>query len=96
MTPKINEISITPIRPTNGLVGFASFVLDDSFYIGSIGIYTRPLGGYRLIYPTKKIGDRNIPITYPISRTVGMEIEEAVIREFEKVMKNDRHNGVSF
>ena len=96
MITKINEISITPIKPTSGLVGFASFVLDHTFYIGSVGIYTRPLGGYRLIYPTKKLGEKNIPLAYPIDKTVGREIEEMVIKKFEEVMKYDRHSSVSF
>ena len=95
MQLKINEISITPIRPINGLVGFASFVFDNTFYIGSIAIYTRPLGGYRLLYPTKKVSDKNIPIIYPINKEIGECIEEVIINKFEEVTKNDRHSSFS-
>jgi len=45
MTNRLSEIQIIPIKPQNGLVGFASFVLDGSLYLGSIGIMTRPQGG---------------------------------------------------
>lgn len=92
----ISEIQIIPIKPKNGLVAFASFVLDKNIYLGSIGIMTRPNGDYRLIYPTKKIADRNLNIYYPINRETAKEIESEVVKVFEKVMKNyDRYNQIS-
>jgi len=90
---RISEIQIIPIKPQGGLVAFASFVLDNNLYLGSIGIITRPQGGYRLTYPTKKIGDRDINIFHPINREFAEKIEKEVIKKFEEVMnKNDRHN----
>lgn len=90
---KISEIQIIPIRPQNGLVAFVSFVLDGSLYLGSIGIVTRPNGGYRLVYPTKKVADRNLNIFYPINKEFSQLIESEVVRRFEEVMnKYDRHN----
>lgn len=50
----ITEIEITPIRPREGLVAFASCVIDQWLYLGSIAVVTRLDGGYRLTYPTKK------------------------------------------
>ena len=95
MKPKLSETQIIPIKPQNGLVGFASFVLNDSLYLGSIGIFTRPEGGYRLTYPTKKVGDRNINIFHPINKQFASQIESEIINKFEKVMnQNDRHNQV--
>ncbi|PIY72294.1 hypothetical protein COY87_01690, partial [Candidatus Roizmanbacteria bacterium CG_4_10_14_0_8_um_filter_33_9] len=87
MTNRLSEIQIIPIKPQNGLVAFASFVLDGSLYLGSIGIMTRPNGGYRLVYPTKKIADRNLNIFYPISREFALAVEQEVVRQFEDVMK---------
>lgn len=53
---KISEITIQLIKPANGLVAFASVVLDDKIYLGSIRVHQRLDGsGYRLTYPTKKI-----------------------------------------
>lgn len=94
MTNRLSEIQIIPIKPQNGLVAFASFVLDGNLYLGSIGIMTRPNGGYRLVYPTKKVADRNLNIFYPISREFALAIENEVVKQFEDVMKKyDRHNS---
>jgi stage V sporulation protein G len=84
---RISEIQVMPIKPFNGLVGFASLVLDDNLYLGSIGIMTRPGGGYRLTYPTKKAGVSDLNVFYPINRSFAQEIEQAVIEQFEEVMK---------
>jgi len=94
MTNRLSEIQIIPIKPQNGLVAFASFVLDENLYLGSIGIMTRPNGGYRLVYPTKKVADRNLNIFYPISREFALAVEQEVVKQFEEVMKKyDRHNS---
>ena len=70
-------------------------MLDNNLYLGSIGIFTRPQGGYRLTYPTKKVGDRNINIFHPINKQFASQIESEIINKFEKVMnQNDRHNQV--
>ena len=96
MTNRLSEIQIIPIKPQNGLVAFASFVLDKNLYLGSIGIMTRPNGGYRLVYPTKKVADRNLNIFYPINREFALAVETEVIRQFEEVMKKyDRHNQIN-
>jgi len=96
MTNLLTEIQIIPIKPQNGLIGFASFVLNDSLYLGSIGIFTRPEGGYRLTYPTKKVGDRNINIFHPINKDFANQIEVEIIKRFKEVMnkvnKNDRYS----
>lgn len=84
---KISEIQIVPIKPQNGLVGFASVVLNDCLYLGSIGIYTRPHGGYRLTYPTRKAGLTNINIFYPIRKEVASVLEKVIIDKFEEVTK---------
>lgn len=94
MTNRLSEIQIIPIKPQNGLVAFASFVLDESLYLGSIGIMTRPNGGYRLVYPTKKVAERNLNIFYPINKEFSQVIENEVVKQFEDVMKKyDRHNS---
>lgn len=84
MKTQITEIQIIPVKPNSGLVGFASFVYESSFYLGSIGIYTRPQGGYRLTYPTRG----NFNIYHPINKQIADEIEKAVITKFEEVTKS--------
>ena len=97
MTKIVSEVQIVPIRPKDGLVAFASFVLFEAVYCGSIGIMTRPKGEHRLAFPTKKIGCRDLGIIYPISKQVGLAISEAVISKFEEVTKeeNGRYGCVS-
>lgn len=93
MNPLITEISIVPVKPNNGLVAFASFVLNDSLYLGSVAIFTRPTGGYRLIYPSKTVGNRQINFFHPINREFAQFIEKAVICRFEEVMKSGETYG---
>lgn len=84
---KITEIQITPIKANNGLVAFGSVVIDDNVYLGSIGIHKRLSGGgYRLTYPTKKIGDKDINIYHPINKETSREIEKAIISRAEKIL----------
>ena len=83
---KISEIQIIPVKPNEGLIGFASFVLDKKFYIGSIAIYTRLSGfGYRLVYPAKKVGEKNINVFYPINSEVGKKIEEIISEKVNEI-----------
>ena len=83
---QITEVNITPIKPNNGLVAFASVVIDNSVYLGFIGVYTRLNGdGYRLTYPTKKAGDKSLNIYHPISKEAGRIIEEAIIAKISEI-----------
>ncbi|HSX29687.1 MAG TPA: septation protein SpoVG family protein [Candidatus Saccharimonadales bacterium] len=76
---KITEVEVVPIKPTGGLVGFASCIIDDWLYIGSIAIHARLRGGYRLVFPTRRIGDGQIHYFHPITRDVGRVLEDAII-----------------
>ena len=92
MNHQITEIQIIPIKPQNGIIAFVSFLLDNSLYLSSIAIMTRPQSGYRLVYPTKKVGN----VFHPINRAFAQFIEEAVIKKLEEVMKfNDRYDSVN-
>ena len=86
-TMKITEIQIIPIKPREGLVAFASVVLENRLYLGSIGVYTRIDGtGYRITYPTKKIGNKDINIYHPINKETSKAIEEAITSKAEKIL----------
>jgi len=85
----IKEIAIIPLKPKNGLIGLASCIIDDKLYIGSIGIYTKLKGGYRLTYPTKKVGDNSINIYHPINKEIGDVIEKAIIEQYERLIQYD-------
>ena len=85
---KISEIQIIPVKPKDGLVAFTSFLLNDVMYMGSIAILTRPSGGYRLVYPTRKVGDKQLNIFYPIKKEFAQMIEDVVIKKYEEVTEN--------
>jgi len=85
----ITEAQIIPIKPQNGLVAFASVVLNGCLYLGSIGIYTRLDGtGYRITYPTKTTGNKNLNIYHPINKEASEAIEKAIIEKVKKVLNN--------
>ena len=84
---KVTDIQIIPIVPKDGLVGFASIVLNNLLYLSSIGIYSRLEGGFRLTYPTKKVEIKNINIFYPISKEFAAYLEISVTKKFEEVIK---------
>jgi len=77
----ISNIEAIPVRHKGGLFGFCSFVIDDAYYLGGVALYTRPTGGIRCVYPTRKVGERDIPLHHPIDRTTGRMIEDAVSRK---------------
>jgi len=82
---KIEEVQIVPIKPKDGLVGFASIVFG-GIYLGSIGIYKKLNNeGFRLLYPTRKIGEKNINVFHPINREVSEQIEKEVLEKAEKI-----------
>ena len=94
MPKTISEIEITPVKPNKGLVAFSSFVLFDSIFCSSVAIMTRPDGGYRLCFPTKKVSMHDVGIFYPISKQVGLIIKEKVIEKYEEVInQHDRYSN---
>lgn len=83
----LTEIEIFPVKPKNGLVAFASFVFENSIFIGNVAVHSRPDGsGFRLVYPEKTLPNgKTLQIIYPITKAVGQAIEEAVGKRLEEV-----------
>ena len=53
---KLTEIQIVPVKPKDGLIAFVSFVINDSFFVGDVAIYSRlNQESYRLVYPIKTL-----------------------------------------
>lgn len=90
MTIKLSEIQIVPVRPNKGLVAFASFVLNDSFFVGDVAIYTRiDQPGYRLVYPVRYlVTGLRVHCFKPIHKPVADEIENQVNSYYEKLIEN--------
>jgi len=85
---KIKEIQIIPIKSNNGLVAFGSVLFDDCLYLGSIGIHKRLDGtGYRITYPTKKVGDRDMNIYHPINQETSKLIESEIIKKVKQIFE---------
>ena len=84
---EITKISIRPIRPKEGLIGFATIEMDHSLELTGIGIFTNlKNGGYRVTYPTKKINDVDAYIYRPISDIMSKKISDAILKECEKLL----------
>ncbi len=94
METKITEVTIIMIKPRNGLVALATCVIDEKLYLGSIGIYTKLQGGYRLTYPNKKLGENAINIFHPINKETGEAIEKAVVSEYEKLINTSAEYNI--
>lgn len=86
VTMNVNEVQIIPVKPRNGLIAFASCVINESLYLGSIAIYTKlNAEGFRLVYPTKKIENTNIPIFHPVNKDTGEAIHKAIVEKLERL-----------
>jgi len=85
----ISEIQFCPVKPKDGLLGFVSFVTDGKFWMGSIAVFSRIGGGYRLVYPTRKIAGQNINIFHPIDKEVGSQIEIAVSKKLAEILSEN-------
>jgi len=90
---EISELVFYPIIPTStGLVCYVSFTYKNALRIHDCAIVTKPLGGYRILYPIKTLSNgRRISSVYPISKEVGKEIEDFLLLEYDKFVKE--HKG---
>lgn len=76
---KITNVEIIPIKPKQGLIGFANIIFEDQLFIGSIGIHLKLDGnGYRLTYPSRKVGDQDFTIFHPTHAELSRIIEKAI------------------
>lgn len=88
---EISEVNIVPIKPHNGLVAFASAVINNQFYISNIAIYTSPSNqsGYRLVYPDKILSNgKRVNCFHPITQEAGDAVSQAIIKKYVELMDN--------
>ena len=80
---QITEINIEFIKPHNGMIGFASLVIDGNIYLSSIAIHKKLQSEEcRITYPSKG----SFSIFHPINKTTSKQIEEAVFKKLKEVM----------
>jgi DNA-binding cell septation regulator SpoVG len=84
---EITEVDIAFVKPKDGLIAFASVVLDDQIYLSGIAIHSKLVGpGYRLTYPTRRIGETQFSLFHPIRKPVGLAIERAIVEKLKNVL----------
>src|SRR6266851_3420114 len=89
MKMHVTEVDITFVKPKDGLVAFASVVLDDQIFLSGIAIHQKLVGsGYRLTYPTRKLGETQFSIFHPIRKPIGLAIERAIFDKLKNVVSN--------
>ena len=92
---KITEVNVIPIKPRDGLIGFANLVVDNYIWLNSIAIYLSPNKTYRLLYPTKIAGSKSLNVFHPINRIASNEIEQAIFKKCKDIFErsnNDRYS----
>lgn len=79
----VSEVQIEFIKPSNGMIGFASILINDSIFLSSIAIHKKlNAEGYRITYPSKG----QFQIFYPINKEASRQIEEAIFEKLNDVM----------
>lgn len=79
----VSEITIKRVKPQNGLVAFASCVINGIFYVGNIAIFDDEQRGQRIQYPTKVVRSLTATINEhvfkPITSEAGHNIEASIL-----------------
>jgi hypothetical protein len=85
----ISEVIFHPIKPTSkGLICYVSFTYDNSIRVNEVSIYTRPAGGYRLLYPIKLLANgKTVSCVYPINKEIGTALETFLLAEYSAFLK---------
>lgn len=92
----ISEVQIQLVKPIDGLIAFASLVLDHRIYLGSIAVHQKLDGsGFRLTYPTKKTGNRQFHIFHPIEKAISHQIEEAISEKLIALLEKSENQNFS-
>jgi DNA-binding cell septation regulator SpoVG len=93
MKIQVTEVDIAFAKPRDGLVAFASVVLDDQVFLSGIAIHQKLVGsGYRLTYPTRKVGETQFSLFHPIRKPIGLAIEQAVFAKLNVSKRDAGHD----
>jgi stage V sporulation protein G len=84
---QVTEVDIAFVKPKDGLIAFASVVLDDQIFLSGIAVHRKLVGsGYRLTYPTRRVGDGQLSVFHPIRKPIGLAIETAIFAKLKDVL----------
>jgi len=86
----VSEIQIIPVKFKDGLVAFASCVINNQLYLGNLAIYTSPSSpdGFRLVYPSRPLNGKQLSIAHPINKETGFLIQKQIVEQYLKLMEN--------
>ncbi len=87
----ISEINIILVKPRDGLIGFASFILNGDFYMGSIAIFSKLDGNIRLLFPRKN----NVDCFYPIRKEIGEYLERTIQKKLNNILTNNNNGNIN-
>jgi len=81
---KISKVKIKKVAPKDGLVGFASCVIDDSLYLGNIVVFTRlnQVDKIRLVFPVKELDNIKIAMFKPLTSDLYYALEVAIADKY--------------
>lgn len=82
---KISELKLTLVKPSESLVGFASCIINESLYIGSMGVHKRLLGGVRIVYPRYVVKGRKFNYYHPINNELSKLIESELVTKYSEL-----------
>ena len=84
---QVTEVEIVFVKSKDGMIGFASLVVDNQLYLSGIAIHRKLVGsGYRLTYPTRKVGEAQLSLFHPIRKPIGLAIERAIFDKLKNVV----------
>lgn len=86
---EISEVEITFVKPRNGLLGFASCLLNRQLFLSDIAIYNSPSSAdyFRLVFPAKKLKNgKVIHLFHPVNSDLNQRIKQAVVAKIEDLI----------
>jgi len=90
----ITKVDFTPITQNNGLIGFATIILNDEYLLEGIGVFVcQEREGYRVTYPKRQAGSKSINVHYPLTQGMLDKVNKAVN---EKVTEFYNEMGASY
>lgn len=84
---RVSEVSIHLVKPKNGLIAFASLVIEDALFLSGIAVHQKLNGGHRLTFPTRKTENQSFTLFHPINRLASQAIEAAILTKLNDVLK---------
>lgn len=92
---KITEIEIYPVPPKQGLVAFASFLLDGWLKFNGVALYTTPNGlPYRIVFPDTRLPNGlRANVVHPIDQLAYSAIRDAINQEYQRLLMRWQANN---